>query len=86
MRDAGHSTGSALAIAILYALSIVLFLLVVEVLFGITPRQVPPGPAVELARALVILLFLAALLTGDGSISLFFYVALVITVVMFCRS
>jgi uncharacterized membrane protein YhaH (DUF805 family) len=84
MRDAGHSTGSAMAIAILYALSIVLFLLVVEVLFGISAKA---GATLDQQSSslapLVILLFLLTLLTGDGSISLFFYVALVITLVMF---
>src|SRR5262249_5744417 len=82
LRDAGRATGSALAMALLYALGAVLFMLLVQFVSGVGTD----GSTNETdgLGGLVILLFLVALLTGDAStIGLFFYAALMLLIVIF---
>jgi uncharacterized membrane protein YhaH (DUF805 family) len=81
LREAGHPTGSALGIAILYAISTLLFLMLLQVLFGAhtgaTADDQPGG-----LMPFVIVLFLIAMLTGEPHVAFFFYVVLVIVVIM----
>jgi uncharacterized membrane protein YhaH (DUF805 family) len=84
LRDAGRGTGWALAIAILYALSVVLFLLVALGLYDVSAKA--GGTIQEQSGALgplVIFLFFVAMFTGDPGMSVLFYSALAVAVVVY---
>jgi uncharacterized membrane protein YhaH (DUF805 family) len=82
LRDAGRGTGAATALAVLYAMSVVLFLLLVELVIGVSAGGSGGKPGGEFA-ALLFVLFLVAMFSGDPSFGLFFYLATVLLVLIF---
>jgi uncharacterized membrane protein YhaH (DUF805 family) len=81
LHDAQRSTGSALAIAVLYGLGVVLFMLLAQFVSGIGPDwNAEPNKF----AGILIIVFLIALISGDTSVlGLFFYVALIILIIIF---
>jgi hypothetical protein len=74
LRDAGLSIGPATAIAVLYALALVLLVLLIGPLVG-TDAGGPEAPSTSFSDLWVILLLLAAF-TGQGSVDFFYFLAL----------
>jgi uncharacterized membrane protein YhaH (DUF805 family) len=73
LRDAGRGIGPAVAIAVLYALAMVLLLLTVALIAGTPPGGAGAAPSAGLADFLV-LFVLIAMLTGEPDLGLFGYV------------
>jgi uncharacterized membrane protein YhaH (DUF805 family) len=81
LRDADCSVGPAAAIAVLYALAMVLLLLVVQLLAGGTLSDATRAPAARWSDFLVPT-FLLALLSEDPGLGLFAYVVVGILVLI----
>jgi uncharacterized membrane protein YhaH (DUF805 family) len=82
LRDAGRGSGLALAVAILYGLGVLLFLLLIQFITGLALDGEAKNAGDGLAT-IVIILFLIALLSGDlGAISFVYYVALTLLFVI----
>lgn len=82
LRDAGHPTGSAIALTILYALAIVLLLLV---MLAIDAPGQPTGPeATPYAHIfqIFLVLFLISMILGDPHMGIFGYVLLGVIALM----
>jgi uncharacterized membrane protein YhaH (DUF805 family) len=80
LRDAGHGAGAAFGLAVLYAMSVVLFLLLVALVLGVSMAG-SKSQGGDLAT-IVLVFFLVALFTGDPGIGLFFYLATAIMVLI----
>lgn len=74
LRDAGRSVGPALAIAVLYALAIVLLMLLIAPIIG--PEAGGPNPRRMSFVDLWVFLLLFAAFTGQGSVDFFYFLAL----------
>jgi hypothetical protein len=77
LRDSDHGIGAAIAIAILYGLAMVLFLLTVALIADPIPKDATNAPAADLADLFVLFLFVA-MLTGDPNLGLFSYVVMAV--------
>ena len=77
LRDAGEGIGAAVAVAGLYALAVVLFLLMLALLANPLPGDATRAPAARPAD-LIVWLPLLAMLTGDPDPGLFGYVAIAV--------
>jgi uncharacterized membrane protein YhaH (DUF805 family) len=77
LRDGGRGVGAAVAIAILYGLAVVLFLLMVALIAVPFPKDATHAPTFHLADLFVLLLALAVL-TGDPAPGLFAYVLMAV--------
>jgi hypothetical protein len=73
LRDSDHGIGAAIAIAVLYGLAVVLFLLTVALITDPIPKDATHAPSADLADFFVLFL-LVAMLTGDPNLGLFGYV------------
>lgn len=85
LADAGRASGAALGIAILYGLSVLLFMLLIELVIGTGAVGPPSGENDTGGRlaAMLIVFFLLAMFTGDPATGVFFYVALFIMVLIY---
>jgi uncharacterized membrane protein YhaH (DUF805 family) len=81
LRDGGRGVGAAVAIAILYGLAVVLFLLLVALIAEPIPKDATNAPSAHLADFFVLLLPLA-LLTGDPIPGLFAYVVMAVVMLI----
>jgi hypothetical protein len=77
LRDGGHGIGAAVAIAILYGLAVVLFLLMVALIADPLPKDATNAPSASLADVFVLFLLLAVL-TADPDLGLFAYVVIAV--------
>jgi hypothetical protein len=77
LRDGDHGIGAAIAIAILYALAVVLFLLTVALVADPIPKDASHAPSADPADFFVLFL-LVAMLAGDPNLGLFAYVVMAI--------
>jgi uncharacterized membrane protein YhaH (DUF805 family) len=77
LRDSDHGIGAAIAIAALYGLAVVLFLLTVALIADPIPKDATNTPSADLADFFVLFL-LVAMLTGDPNLGLFAYVVMAI--------
>jgi len=76
LRDAGHPSGSAFAIAVLYALALVLLMLLLEPILGSgTDVVATDTPGASFADLWIVLLLFAAL-TGQPSLGFFYFLTL----------
>jgi uncharacterized membrane protein YhaH (DUF805 family) len=75
LRDAGRSSGTAVALAIVYALDVVLFLLVIIIMMAPIATGSGDSPASGLGSFLL-LFFLIAILIDSPSLGLFTYTLL----------
>ena len=79
LRDAGEGTGAAFAIAGLYALAVVLFLLMLALIADPLPRDATSAPGASLRLADFFVWFLLiAMLAGGPDLGLFGYVVVVV--------
>jgi uncharacterized membrane protein YhaH (DUF805 family) len=81
LRDGGYRTGVVVGLAILYAMSVVLFILLIELVLGVNLGS-GKNSGSDFA-SLVLVIFLVAMFTGEPGIGLFFYLATVILVLIF---
>jgi len=81
LRDAGRATGAALAIAVLYAMSVVLFILLLELVVG-PGNGGADGKEGGLLTSLLVWIALGAVLAGMQAMDLFLYLAIVIAVLI----
>jgi len=81
LRDAGCPTGTALGIAVLYGISMVLLVLLAQLLSGVGGSG-SNNPDSAWAP-FIIVAFLIAMLSGEPNLGLFFHVALVILMMVF---
>jgi uncharacterized membrane protein YhaH (DUF805 family) len=79
LRDIGRGSGGASALAILYALSVVLFILLVELAIGTGSTSDNQG---GLLVTMLVWLALGAVVAGMDAMSLFLYLAIVIMVLI----
>jgi hypothetical protein len=77
LRDGDHGVGAAAAVAILYGLAVVLFLLMVALIADPVPKDATHAASAHLADFFVLLLALAVL-TGDPNLGLFAYVVMAV--------
>ena len=77
LRDAGEGADAAIAIAGLYALAVVLFLLMLALIADPVPKDATSAPGAKPAD-FVVWFLLVALLTGDPDLELFGYVVIVV--------
>jgi uncharacterized membrane protein YhaH (DUF805 family) len=75
LRDAGRATGSALALTIIYALSIVLLLLVMAAANAMSPPESSELRAAGVT-GIFLVVFLAWLVIGNSALGMFGYVLL----------
>jgi hypothetical protein len=77
LRDGDTAVGAAIAIAILYGLAVVLFLLTIALIADPIPRDATNAPSADLADFFVLFLFVA-MLAGDPNLGLFAYVVMAV--------
>ncbi len=77
LRDAGRGTAAATALAVLYALSVVLFLLLVELVIG---TDATTGNQGGVLTTMLVWLAMGAVFAGMDAMNLFLYLAIVIMV------
>jgi uncharacterized membrane protein YhaH (DUF805 family) len=81
LRDAGHPIGGAVAVAVLYALAAVLFLLMAALMADANPKDATNPASTEFADFFVLFLFLA-ILTGHPDLGLFSYIAMAVLILV----
>src|SRR5262249_52223772 len=81
LRDAGRATGAAVAIAVLNAMSVVLFILLLELVIG-PGNGGADGKEGGLLTSLLVWIALGAVLAGMQAMDLFLYLAIVIAVLI----
>jgi len=81
LRDGGQGVGAAVAIAILYGLAVILFLLMVALIADPILKDATNAPTAHLADFFVLLLPLAVL-TGDPIPGLFAYVVMAVVMLI----
>jgi len=82
LRDAGRATGGSAALAVLYAMSVVLFILLIELMIGGGGSSGGDGKQGGLLPTLLVWLALGAMLAGMQAMDLFLYLAIVIAVLI----
>jgi len=82
LRDAGHATGAAAAIAVLYAMSVVLFMLLIELVLVSGGTTFVESKGGSLLTSLLVWIALGAVLAGMQAMDLFLYLAIVIAVLI----
>jgi uncharacterized membrane protein YhaH (DUF805 family) len=79
LRDTGHGTGAATGIAVLNTLSVVLFLLLLELMLGISAMGIASKKEDQELVAVLFIIFLLALFSpGNDPISAFYILSFVV--------
>ena len=78
LRDTGRATGAATGIAVINAMSVVLFLLLLELMLGISAMGIATKKEDQELVAVLLIIFLLALFSGSGAIDLFYILSVVV--------
>ena len=81
LRDAGRPTGGAVALAILYTLGLILFLLVIAIVVQPATSGPDAAPATDYGQMLL-LIFLIAILLNTSSLGVFAYAIFAVLVLV----